>query len=422
MKFSHFILLTHCSLALCVQAQTTPGAEPLANNNAITQNNSSAIITLRSNFKSIDREMAKLKSPSPSLRGTIKSRKISIARNFKRLEEQVIELENIQTEFNQSNKGSYSFDQESEEERNLYVTNGLTAYKAMMVDLEGRSEVARIRGLNQFEKFRENFQGLQEYKNAYKVYSETILQLEKLWGRAIEKEERKMKYFNDARKDRAEVLSKAQFKKFKEKCKKDKIDIEKEWFSPLRRNLIILELANSKVIRASQAIRSKLEQEESNEDGGKKSQSGVEQVAILLNKFWTTLDKVRQLMVSGQLIEAQNELSDCSDSLTILRLNRNIFSSDYRAPLQKQHRDLENEIRKRLRSRQGIERKLERAITKLDRTSAQIQTQIDAVCEEIIVAQSIENEYELRKKEIEEEEKVAKEAQALDKDNEGEDE
>lgn len=416
MKFSQFILLSHFSLALCLQAQVAASSTPARSNSAITQSNRSANITLRNNFLLIDKEMAKLKSPSAALRGTVKSRKSNIERNFKRLEEQVTKLGELQTEFNQSNKGSYSFKQESTEERNLYITNGLTAYKAMMVDLEGRSEVARIRGLNQFEKFAENYQGLPEYKKAFEIYSETILKLEKIWGTAIKAEERKMKYFNEARIERSKAMAKAQHNKFKEKCKKENIDIETEWFSPHRRNLITLELANRRVIRAAQAIRSSEEQE----DGREIKRTDAEDVPVLLTKFWTKLDKIRQLMVAGELVEAQNQLSDSDDSLGVLRLNRRIFASEYRTPLQKEHRDLENEIRNRLRSRQAIERKLENAINKLDRSIAQIQTQIDAVCEEIVVAQSIEAEDELRKKELEKEEAEEKALQAI-KDKEDED-
>jgi hypothetical protein len=241
-----------------------------------------------------------------------------------------------------------------------------------MKEKKGRRKVA---GLDKFEVMRERYQGIPEYKEAYKWYVKTLYALQKKWTAMHKKEEAARQRLQADKRALRTRQDDAEYKEIEARLREDGDDIAKVWVVPPTRNLKML---TNSVNKVKDAIRR-------NEKSPLDKDAGT--VPALLEEYWTQMDAARMAMISGNLEGAEEILQKNKAYDTILRLKPTLFPHDYRAPLTAQHKEMERTIRTRSRNYSNLKRQLERATEALDRVtnaaSAQLENAMSAVQKEL---------------------------------------
>ncbi len=359
--------------------ETAAPAEPAA----LDSTAQNLTLKLRDKIDEIDKQFALIKEPTSMLTSMLESRKERIEQSLVRINEIALELSALQEEFNKTNTGAYSFECETDEARYKYTQDGQAALKLLVADLRDRNYTRKAMGLTKFEIFEENFKGIDGYEEAYKLYAITVEGLHKAWTKAKASEEKKRARYADKKREMAEEADERDFERLKKKAEAAGYDLDKDWYCPESKNLVMLEDATSHSNRAVRELEYRRKE---------KPQKGVGEVSPLLIEFWLKMDEARNLMVSGDLDGAKKLLESDPSFDNVLRLDRRLMPEEYCAPMRDDYRDLENAIRDRGREKSRLEYKLESQTNKLEREIDNAQSQINAILEEIEKELALQNE------------------------------
>lgn len=325
-----------------------------------------ATLRLRQRLAQLDTEMAKISKPSRSLQSQVSQAKRRVTSQLKDMDESSLEVARLQDEFNKAGAADFTFDEVTPDQRDQYVRDGEAAHRAMKIDMKERKGRRKVAGLDKFEIMRERYQGIPEYKEAYEWYVRTLYALQKKWNSMQKREDAARKRLNTERRELRNRQDEAEYREIAAKLQEEGDDISKVWFVPPARNLKMLNLG---VVKVKDAIRR-------NEDRPLDEEVGT--VPSLLQQYWEQMDKVRMAMINGDLEGAENLLRDNGAYPLIMRLKTHLLPNEYRTPLVNQHREVEKEIRRRMRDYNNLKGKLERATRKLDSVTRNAEAQLDS--------------------------------------------
>ncbi|MBQ7023217.1 MAG: hypothetical protein IJN29_06525 [Akkermansia sp.] len=328
-------------------------------------------LKLREKLAAIDTELASLSNPSRSLVAACKNSKSTIERRLETLDKLAIDVAELQTKFNQVSGGDYVFKHVSSDDRDKYMREGKAAHDAMLVDVKEYKNARKVGGLDKFEILRDRYQGIPEYKEAYKWYISTLKNLQKRWTNLLNAETKKRNRLNSAKQADMRKKDTEAYNKLEAYFEKNGEQIAKVWYTPDNRNIVMLEKATNKV-----------------RDALRRNEKGLQDEAIgtvpdILQAFWENMDKARTLMISGDLPGAEETLKEDPNYNKILKLNRSLLPEEYKTPIRAQRMDLEQEIKRRTRERNSLEGQLERKIAQLENSTKSAESQIDALLERI---------------------------------------
>lgn len=334
-----------------------------------------ATLRLREKLAEIDNQMSKISKPSRSLQGQVAQAKRRVTSQLDTMDKQALEVARLQDEFNKAGAADFSFDKVSVEQRDQFMRDGAAAYKAMRIDMKEKKGRRKVAGLDKFEIMRARYQGIPEYKEAYEWYVKTLYSLQSKWTKMHKREETARQRLQSDKKNLRSRQDEEEYRAIAAKLKEDGDDINNVWFVPPSRNLKMLSISVNKV---KDAIRR-------NEDRPLDKEVGT--VPSLISQYWENMDKVRMAMVTGNLEGASEMLRNDGAYPVIMRLKNYILPAEYRTPLIDQHKEIDKEIRNRLRGYNVLKRQLERATNSLDRMTnsaeAQLNSAMDAVQKEL---------------------------------------
>lgn len=368
------------------EGEATPDAPPVAEADTSSGPASTTlnlVYKMRQQVKLIDEKFAQITSPSPSLKSLIKSRKSRIEYSLERIEQKTADLAEVQEAYNQTNTGAYAFQHETSESRFKYTNEGQAAYKAMINDLKDRSIARKVMGLNKFETYAETFKGIEGYEEAYRIYTSSIVTLNKKWAKVLEAEKKKRERYNDVKIQSLEESEAREIERYEKKAEAAGYNLNKDWFNPSLKNIQMLEML---VTKSSRMVR---EFENKKKD---KPQAGIGCTPDILETFWKKMDEAREMMVSGNLDGGKEFLEKDPAFNALMRLSRDIFPEEYCAPIREEYRDLQTEMRKRATEKRRLQYSLERETNLLEREVDAAQSQIDAVLEELEKELALQNE------------------------------
>lgn len=352
--------------------ETKPTEEPsIKPADAETEKAKDVSLKLREKLAAIDTELGSLSNPSRSLVAACKNSKSTIERRLETLDKLAIEVAELQTKFNQVSGGDYVYKHVSSDDRDKYMRDGKAAHDAMLVDVKEYKNARKVGGLDKFEILRDRYQGIPEYKEAYKWYISTLKNLQKRWTNLLNAETKKRNRLNSAKQADMRKKDTEAYNKLEAYFEKNGEQIAKVWYTPENRNIVMLEKATNKV-----------------RDALRRNEKGLQDEAIgtvpdILHAFWENMDKARSLMISGDLPGAAETLKEDPNYNKILKLNRNLLPEEYKSPIRAQRMDLEQEIKRRTRDRNTLEGQLERKIAQLETSTKSAESQIDALLERI---------------------------------------
>ncbi len=330
-----------------------------------------ASVLLRRKLATIDEEMQGVRKPSSNLKRTAERTKEVVTRSLEELNKLSLSVVELQKEYDQACMGDYKFTIVAKEQRDQYVRDGQAAHKAMLIDMKEKPGARKVGGLDKFEIMRDRYQGIPEYKEAYEWYIRTLKALEKKWDKMLDKENKRRKSLQPAKKAAMTEADNEAYEKLGEEFKKDGEDIDKVWFNPKARNLRMLNHAYNRV---TDTLRR-------NEEA--KLDDAVGTVPSLLGQFWDVMDRARDLMVQGKVEEAEKLLDEDPTFDMLIKLKSSIFPNDYRDPIREQRQHLEKELKKRAKTQRDLKRKLERQASTLERAVGNAEARIDALMEDI---------------------------------------
>lgn len=325
-----------------------------------------ATLRLREKLTAMDTEMAKISKPSRSLQGQVSQAKRRVTSQLEDMDKRALEVAKLQDEFNRAGAADFTFDKVSVEQRDQYMRDAAAAYKAMRIDMKERKGRRKVAGLDKFEIMRERYQGVPEYKEAYEWYVKTLYSLQKKWSKMHTREESARQRLQSDKRALRNRQDDAEYKNIAEKLKEEGDDIAKVWFTPPSRNLKMLSISVNKV---KDAIRR-------NEDRPLDEEVGT--VPSLLKQYWESMDKARMDMITGNLESAEKLVHENAAYPIIMRLKNYLLPTEYRTPLIEQHKEMEKEIRERMRDYNNLKRQLERATSALDRVTNSAEAQLNS--------------------------------------------
>ena len=352
-----------------------------------------ATLRLREKMAKVDSEFNSLTKPTGGLKASFKSGKTRVEGGLERMDKLALDVANLQEQYI-NNSADYVFTKVTPDQRTAYVQNGQAAHQAMLVDMKQRKGSRKIGGLDKFELMRDRYQGMPEYKQAYEWYVKTLNDLEKKWSKMYDKEEKKRKNLQPAKKEAMREADENEYEKLTAQLEKEGEDIARVWYNPNSRNLQMLRNCLNKVKDAKRRS-----------DGMKLSEQ-VGTVPSLIEQYWGAMDQARRLMVSGDFDGAEQMLDNDPAYKTLNSMNRQLLPEEFRKPLVEQRRDMEQEIRKRSRAHNQIKSQLERKIAELERTTNAADSQLNALLEQIEREKELdagENTIDLKKKDEPEE-------------------
>lgn len=324
---------------------------------------------LRTRLATIDSELASLTKPSRTLISRCNSTKRIVNGRMPRIDKQAVEVAELQTKFNNLVGADFTFSIVPQDARDKYVTDGQAAYKAMVIDVKEYKNTRKVGGLDKFEILRERYQGIPEYKEAYTWYMSTLQTLQKRWTNLQASEQKKRNRMHSSKRSDLTESDQKQYDKIKAELEKEGEQIAQVWINPPKNNLTMLNLGVQRVRDAHRR----------NENALKDENIGT--VPPLLTSTWQAMDKAREQMINGNFDGAEETLKNDTAFTKLIKLNRQIFPEDYRAPLREQRQALEREIDKRARERRNLERDLTNKLRLLERDSNWVESQIDSVLE-----------------------------------------
>ena len=356
------------------EAQTTepaPAPQPPVTQDEEAAKVKNISLRLREQLAQVDTELASLSAPSRSLKSLCENRKRTLTAKLAEIDRVAIQVAELQTQYNNVTSGAYEFTVINSNDRDKYSRDAQAAYQAMLIDVKEYKNARKVGGLDKFDILRDRYQGIPEYKEAYKWYMSTLKDLSKRWNNLLKREETKRAKLNAAKKADMQERDQQAYDKLEEQFKKNNEQIAQVWYNPDNRNLVMLKAATIKV---KDALRR-------NENGLKDPAIGT--VPTLIATYWEANDRARQFMINGDYEGAEKILDDDAAYQTILRLNRNILPDDYKNPIRTQRQALTQEIKKRARERVRLERDLQRTISRLESATAAAEAQINAMLEQI---------------------------------------
>lgn len=334
-----------------------------------------ATLRLREMLAELDTQMGKISKPSRSLESLVAQTKRRVTSQLEDMDKRALEVARLQDDFNKAGAEDFSFDKVSHDQRTQYERDGEAAYRAMKIDMKEKKGSRKVAGLDKFEVMRERYQGIPEYKEAYKWYVKTLYALQKKWTAMHKKEEAARQRLQADKRALRTRQDDAEYKEIEAHLREEGDDIAKVWVVPPTRNLKML---TNSVNKVKDAIRR-------NEKSPLDKDAGT--VPALLEEYWKQMDEARMAMISGNLEGAEQILQKNKAYDTILRLKPTLFPHDYRTPLTAQHKEMERAIRTRSRNHGNLKRQLERATEALDRVtnaaSAQLENAMSAVQKEL---------------------------------------
>ena len=353
-------------------AEPTPAPQPPV----VTEDEEAAKVKnislrLREQLAHVDAELASLSAPSRSLKSLCENRKRTLTSKLAELDRLAIQVAELQTQYNNVTSGAYEFTVINSDDRDKYTRDALAAYQAMLIDVKEYKNARKVGGLDKFDILRDRYQGVPEYKEAYKWYMSTLKDLSKRWNNLLKREETKRAKLNPAKKSDMQKRDQEAYDKLEEQFKKNNEQIAQVWYNPDNRNLVMLKAATIKV---KDALRR-------NENG--LTDTAIGTVPTLIASYWDANDRARQFMINGDYEGAEKILEEDAAYQTILRLNRNLLPDDYKNPMRAQRQALSQEIKKRARERVKLERDLQRTISRLESATSAAEAQINAMLEQI---------------------------------------
>ncbi len=355
--------------APAAEGQPAPAeAAPAEVDDAQAQN---VTLHLREKLATLDAEFASLRSPSKGITNRVDFTRKRIVKSLDLLDKQSLKVAELQRAFNRAGRGDFTFTHVTEEQRTQYEREGEAAYKAMLIDMKEKPGARKVGGIDKFEIMRERYQGIPQYKDAYEWYIKTLKSLEKKWAKMIEKEENRRKSAQPAKKMAMNQADDAEFDKLKDSFESEGEKFASVWFNPRPRNMAMLKFAHDKV---RDALRR-------NSDTTLPEAVGT--VPGLLKQTWEAMDKARQLMLAGQLDQAEDVIKKDAAFEMLSNLNKSIFPQDYSEPVKLQHKAIEKEILSRRRNVTSAMSKLEHAASELQRSTGSAEAQINALLEDI---------------------------------------
>ncbi len=353
------------------KTEPAPAAPEPAAEEETASHTQNATLRLRAQLENAEKEYAELSKPSSMLAHSFERLKTSIGEKLDKLDANALEVATLQQEYNRAGTGDFQFTIVTRDQREQYLRDGAAAYKAMVIDMQEKPGARKVGGIDKFELMRERYQGIPEYKSAYEWYVRTLKALDKKWKKMLEKEESRRKNLQAAKKSAMDEADQAEFEKLRQQFEADGEDIGSVWYNPRPRNMRMLRGACTKVY---DALRRNAEA---------KLDPAVGTVPALLKQFWDTMDEARQLMISGQLDQANDKLKNDPSYDLIRRLKATIFPQDYREPMMAQRAALQKEILERQRTRRTVKTKLDRQASTLERSTGSVTAQINALVEMI---------------------------------------
>ena len=364
-------------------AEEAPAAAPAeeAVEAAPTLNGPSArektVDALNAKLAEIDKKKASIAEPSRNLNSRYSSSLKTIEKNIQKMEKDCAEIDKQQAEYDALSTQPYGYEIVNERDRNKYAVDGKAAYDAMVMDMNQKKNSRKIGGLDKFEELRESFQGIPEYPEAYAWYQKTLKELDKKWEKSIANIEKKRKKMNENKRSDAEAKEQAEYDKLEEQLEEDGEHIAQVWYTPRPNNLLMLKNCKRKV----EEVLRRSKNNKPLEHTGK--------VMDLINNFWASTDKARELMLAGSLDEAQEEMDNNEDFKAISKLHKTLLPDEYKKPIQNQRADLYKEIKDRINKRRNLQRSLDSKRAALNRLTESTDNQIDRLAE--MVDQEIEN-------------------------------
>ncbi len=337
-------------------------------------------LRLREKLAQADAEYASLSKPSRSLQNLCQGRKQLLNNKLTELDKLAIEVAELQTNYNNVKGADYVYKHISSDDRNKYERDGKAAYQAMLTDVKQYKNARKVGGLDKFEILRDKYQGIPEYKEAYKWYISTLNDLSRRWENLLKRENSRRSKLNSAKKSDMDERDRIDYDKLEQQFEKNGEQIAQVWYNPDNRNLVMLRAATNKV---RDALRR-------NENGLKDETIGT--VPALITQYWETTEKARQLMINGDFEGAESTLKEDEAYKKILRLKVQLLPEEYKSPLRAQRQDLEQTIRNRARERKQLKSQLERKISSLESAASSAEAQINVMLEKIAQEKEVDTQ------------------------------
>lgn len=323
---------------------------------------------LQTKIAEIQRKKNNILNISDSAESRYDSTYSSIERSMNKLLEDCNDIDAKQAEFEAISMKDFHYEIVNELSRNMYEVDGTTAYQAMITDMNQKKSSRKIGGLDKFEILRESYQGIPQYPEAHSWYIKTITALQKKWAKDITGEEAKRKKLNQNRREEQEARDQAEYDKLAEILEKNNEHIAHVWFKPKAKNLVMLKAAK---VKADDVLRRNERDKKSGEN------EHIGKVPQLIKNVWSSMDKARDLMVTGQLEEAKEEMDNNEDFKILVRLHKNLLPDQYKNPIREQRTALYNELRDRISASRSLTRTLESKRSALIRQNDSLVKQID---------------------------------------------
>lgn len=327
-------------------------------------------LKLRDKLQKIDRELADVRNPTRTLLSICNNTKARVNSQLSNMDRLALKVAELQVKFNAAGVADYQFTV-TPEERDRFLRDATAAYEAMVIDMKEKKSRRKVGGLDKFEILYERYQGSPEYKTAHEWYLRTLKDLQKRWTRMQASEQKKRAKLPAQRSEAMNASDQEEFDKMEAYFKRNGEEVAKVWYTPNPRNMKML---NNCVNKVNDSLR-RSEYARLGEEAGC--------VPELLSKYWSMMDEARNQLVCGNLEAAEKLLREDETLQTISGLRANTMPQEYRKPMQDENRALMNEIRKRTRDLNTLQRTLESTTNQLNRevtsAEAQINNALDAI-------------------------------------------
>lgn len=324
---------------------------------------------LSARITELNKKKAEIADPSRNFESRYSAALKTINRALEKMEKDCSEVDSMQAEFDSMTGQGYTYEIVAEQDRLKYGVDGKAAYDAMVVDMNQKRNSRKIGGLDKFEVLRESFQGIPEYPEAYSWYIKTLKTLDKKWEKSIAGINKKREKMSDDKREKLEAKDEAEYEKLEKQLEEDGEHIAQVWYTPRPQNLVMLKAAKNKV----EDVLRRSEHNKPLPQTGK--------VISLINAFWASMDKARDLMVAGSYDEAKEEMENNEEFKTISRLNKNLLPEEYKSPLIKQREAMYSELKKRISNRKTLQRTLDSKRAALSRTAESTENQVDRLAD-----------------------------------------
>lgn len=340
----------------------------------------STLNAINARLSEIEKKKATIEELPRNFNSRYSSTKSTIEKNLTKIEASCSEVDNLQAQYDALTNAYFGYEIVKDLDRTKYAVDGKAAYDAMVMDMNQKKSSRKIGGLDKFEELRESYQGIPEYPQAYDWYIKTLKDLDRKWEKSIQKEEARRAKLNSNKLSEQTARDQAEYDKLEDMLEKNDEHIAQVWFNPGARNLVMLKKAKNKV---EDALR-RNERNKPHEQTGK--------VIELINAFWVSTDKAKDLMIAGDLEQAKEEMDNNEDFKKIVRLHQSLLPEEYKKPLKEQRDALYSELKDRIQKRRNMQRNLDSKRSALNRLAESTNNQVDRL--EELVNEAIEAEKE----------------------------